>query len=790
MFTKVKSFALFGKIKRRRFFIRLILTIALIAVIPNLLSDVVAYYKVSRTFEEETGKNKLQYLNQTINSMEIVLNRIKENSNLLAMNQGFQDFEKFPSGSYYEGLQGEILKEDLFDLYWYLENKKNALSTLNSFKMSNEFVNSVYFYDSSKDLVFTSENDGSNRQFTLDAFYDTGWVEEMKESSENPVYMDTRIAKQYHPGDKSLLTIIYRSTKASNAFIINLDAGMIHKNLLSKLNEQDDIFVASAEGSVLFHSQPARMHQPLQELLPGDKPIVGETGAFRTKLDDKQMLISYSTSSLLNWTFINTSDMEALSEGTSSITQTIILSAVLLLALSVTLAYLSSRSLYRPISYLHTWIHSKMDRRTEEGDELHSIGRFVQSTLHERDYYKEKLEESLPFYKEKFKYTLLHRHSMTMEEIEERKAYLGLEIDNVDLALLLLSLDDRDELPAERDMMAGELLMMKVIDTIKESGVMAAPYFLVDAGKDTIAIVLNRTGPDRQQLFRLGQRLLDVVNQTLGIACTIGAGRACATILQLPQAFEEAQEALKYRIIYGKGDVISIEDLMLASDGSSEFVYPKQKEELLLGHIKMARGAEALQAFEDIVAELSSYKHKLHYNQIQPIFVQLLTGIMNACAQLGASTRTVFGSGTDPYRELLEQGSLDQISKWFHRMIQLTTANLQLEMHAKGNTHITRVVDILEREYDQDISLNSVAEQLNLNPAYISRLFKQITGQPFVDYLKRIRIEKSKELLIQSDMKINEIGKRVGYSNSYYFIKVFKELMGLTPGEYKKIYGS
>lgn len=41
-----------------------------------------------------------------------------------------------------------------------------------------------------------------------------------------------------------------------------------------------------------------------------------------------------------------------------------------------------------------------------------------------------------------------------------------------------------------------------------------------------------------------------------------------------------------------------------------------------------------------------------------------------------------------------------------------------------------------------------------------------------------------------SDMKINEIGKHVGYSNAYYFIKVFKELMGLTPGEYKRLYGS
>jgi two-component system response regulator YesN len=83
-----------------------------------------------------------------------------------------------------------------------------------------------------------------------------------------------------------------------------------------------------------------------------------------------------------------------------------------------------------------------------------------------------------------------------------------------------------------------------------------------------------------------------------------------------------------------------------------------------------------------------------------------------------------------------------------------------------------------------------VAEELSMNPAYISRLFKQMTGQTFVEYLKRIRIEKSKELLLNSSLKINEVGRRVGYEHSYYFIKVFKELMGLTPGEFKKLYGS
>ncbi|MDF2648480.1 MAG: AraC family transcriptional regulator [Paenibacillus sp.] len=790
MFRINSRFAWLNKRMRNPFFIKLIMTTALIAIIPNLLSDVVAYYKVAKTFEEETGKTKQQYLNQTRNAIEIVLKRIKENSNLLALNQSFVEFEKFPNGSYYEDLQGELGKEDLPSLYGYLAAKTNSISTINTFRISNQFVDSVYYYDSNKNLVITSDTSGSNRQFELDAFYDRDWYNTLIESKEYYVFMDTRITKAYASKEKNLLSIIYNTNKDNNAFIINLDASVIYNEIINKLNHQDDIYVVSSSGKILFHSNPASMHQHLSLILPEEKEIVGNSGSFVKDLEGKKKLISHSASPLLGWTFVNISDMEALSKGTASIKQTIVLSALVLVLLTLTLAYLSSRSLYRPISRLKAMIGGESERKTEQTDEIGTIGIFMQSAIHDRDYYKEKLDESLPFQREQFKYSLLRRHSMNLEEIRSKKAYLDLEIDVDDLVVLALSLDGYSTRDMERGMITNitnELFKLRIMDKIIQSPVIQTPCYLVDAEKDIIAIVLGRGGMDQQQVFLLGQQLLDEVNLELQSHCTIGIGRVCSSILDLPQGYEDALEALKYRILYGNGYVISIDDIRI--DNKTGFHYPKQKEELLLGHLKTARTEEALQVFDDFVSEINEHKNKLHYNQIRPLFMQLLTGIMHAYNQLGADMRAVLGGETDPYRELLDQDSMDKIGKWFHRLILLTTAYIEREMSAKGNHHITRVIDIIERNYSQDISLNSVAEELNLNPAYISRLFKQITGQPFVDVLKKVRIERSKELLVQSDLKINEISKQVGYSNSYYFIKVFKDMTGLTPGEYKKIYG-
>ena len=88
--------------------------------------------------------------------------------------------------------------------------------------------------------------------------------------------------------------------------------------------------------------------------------------------------------------------------------------------------------------------------------------------------------------------------------------------------------------------------------------------------------------------------------------------------------------------------------------------------------------------------------------------------------------------------------------------------------------------------FAENISLNSLAEQFFLHPNYLSRLFKEKTGENFIEYLTEVRMEKVKELLKNSDRKIVEICEMTGYDNPRYFSKVFKQYTGMTPKEYRE----
>nr|WP_283246063.1 AraC family transcriptional regulator [Bacillus suaedae] len=99
---------------------------------------------------------------------------------------------------------------------------------------------------------------------------------------------------------------------------------------------------------------------------------------------------------------------------------------------------------------------------------------------------------------------------------------------------------------------------------------------------------------------------------------------------------------------------------------------------------------------------------------------------------------------------------------------------------------IERVITRIHDNYMTDISLESCADEVGTNPYSLSKAFKQIVGMNFIDYLTQVRMDKAKELLLQSDMKINDISESVGYRNSY-FNRIFKKQMGLPPSQFRKV---
>ena len=93
----------------------------------------------------------------------------------------------------------------------------------------------------------------------------------------------------------------------------------------------------------------------------------------------------------------------------------------------------------------------------------------------------------------------------------------------------------------------------------------------------------------------------------------------------------------------------------------------------------------------------------------------------------------------------------------------------------------------IDRHYmDPELSLSSVANAVSVSPNHLSTLFKSKIGVGVSEYLTEVRIRQAKRLLITSDLRVSEVGERVGYQNMEYFSMLFKKNTGQTPSQYRR----
>ena len=138
-------------------------------------------------------------------------------------------------------------------------------------------------------------------------------------------------------------------------------------------------------------------------------------------------------------------------------------------------------------------------------------------------------------------------------------------------------------------------------------------------------------------------------------------------------------------------------------------------------------------------------------------------------------------------RNIEEIRDFSQIREaWITNLIEITKEAGAIAERKMNSYYINQILDYVQKNYRRDLSLEEVAEYVNLSSGYLSNYFKEKVGMNFVDYLTKLRIEKAKELLMHTNEKIYKIAEDVGYQNSQYFVTIFRKKTGVTPAEYRK----
>lgn len=376
--------------------------------------------------------------------------------------------------------------------------------------------------------------------------------------------------------------------------------------------------------------------------------------------------------------------------------------------------------------------------------------------------------------------SLLRRNDYSEEEVRRQFKLLNIGLDDRSLRIVLFSYDALEEgdrfgpLSIKKD-----LLLSYLLDNLRPY-----PFELAEMEDGKVVALLNAAEGDTAQLMDKLEGMRRELARAAQIPCTVVLSGQIGEVGELRRAYLEAERALLRRELSDEDGRALRGRARRRKGGPPLQPGPHRQDprrapvggggEGLPGLPGAAQGAHAGERPARIPAGAKPLHGRAHQRR-------------QARQRGGRAAGRVYGDTRNLYDELLRLDGIGAALKWFDGVLTATADCLGTLATKKSDARVEQVLAIIRADCSQNTTLESVAQQLNLNPAYVSRIFKKETGVKFMDYLTGMRVEKAKELLTGSNLKIKEVCERLGYSNINYFIKVFKDATGVTPGDYRRM---
>ncbi|PRR74551.1 response regulator [Moorella stamsii] len=373
---------------------------------------------------------------------------------------------------------------------------------------------------------------------------------------------------------------------------------------------------------------------------------------------------------------------------------------------------------------------------------------------------KEALEEMKPLIRLGFIMDLINGN-IAGAEAESRALFLG--ITSLPRLALLVDIDNFANIAREGTEIERQLLKQRVKESIEKAtagwpGTLVAP---VTRDEFAVLLPLDHLGKERdprRAAIQLGEAICRQVRQDTEVTVTVGIGRLAERVTDLARSYAEAAAAAEFRLLYGGDQVIHADDVTTRS-----------------------RAGRSLPVQEEQERRPALLKMKL---------LELVALAANAALEGGADPEAVSNLTLAGSSEFLNLDNLAAMRERILARLMDLADQVAASREQRNSSLIDRASKFIEANFSQDLTLEEVAQQVYLSPCYFSRLFKQVKGQNFIDYLTRVRLRAAKELLLNTNLPVAAIAERVGYHDARYFSQVFKKQEGYTPSVFRKIGGA
>lgn len=742
---------------------RLALAIMLLGCIPTLLFAVFSYRGVSNWVRDK----QVAFGQQSLQQCSAAIERLLSNTSV-SMDAFIQ------SNSRQEAMVLDMTGED-FQTYRAITMELGRLQPVDATQANACFISmrKGWLINNSGLYRFNEAECAEKYRMYIDEDVNAGTFSYFPRLEGNVAKYDSFFA---HP---AIHLLRFVSPGRGGLLLVKLPCSSL-SSLLSIKEDIGEVLVLDGDGQIVADSTGSLYGQQMNSIAYERICSEGQRNGDFT-LSNMGLEVIYRYSDYNDWLYVLLAQTDSILAEYYRLSMMIVVAFFALMLALLGASYLLSRKTYQPVKNLVHTLSQHGDYHPNEEPFAYISTGIDNITRRHKDLMAELSQQEQPI--REYTTVQLLNGMLTPELLKRRTKVLG-DLREDDLkVVVILQLDAK---AAEQNSDSAGMFMLSLRRLAAE--LFVGEYILTPVlTENVLCLILSYPELVEDEFLvnakRMCTQLLSLIEEGGESYSVIGIGKPFKKLEDAARSYQEAWGALSQSIFYQGERILFFGNLMpTRSMRPHQYLHTQDR---LITAIKSVDEEIVHRLLDQLFDEI--FCEGLSRNEYTIPLLNLLTELIALRQDISGSFSTRQENGRSIYDEFLNLKTRQEMKDWLlDRMIRPYLQEGCRLFDTRQRKLVQRVKRMIEEQFDKGITLESCADELSYHPAYIRKVFQEVTGLSFSDYLNRRRMEAAKLWLCESQIQICEIAERLGYSNSQNFIRSFKAYTGQTPGSYRK----
>ncbi|MEK3883257.1 helix-turn-helix domain-containing protein [Paenibacillus sp. PL2-23] len=763
----------------------------IVLLLPMVIS-VFVYQEYSRSLKNETRMAYSSLLMQLQEAVDKDLESMKRLSHQIAWDQNIQNLLRYAN----QDIPRTNLNYDLFLLAQNLSQYKSTYLDMDQFYIYLSTPNpTVVFPGVVNEPLMAYQFVHMNEAYSYEA-----WLERMQSKVNQGLVSMPRLGAK--PAIAYLQSFASsHTTGPAGMSVVMIDQAhilsVVHK---VQLFNEGKVFIVNPDNEILVSSDEDS--EELLEVMRLEQ-LSSPSGYVSFESQGQSFEVIYLQSPATQTKYISIVPSQVLWEKAERVRALTYLSLLASILVGVILSLLLLRKNYGPIRRLLHKVteNSGGSALQREGNEFAFIEHSLNQTYLKMDEMVVDMKKNHHVLRSYFLSRLLKGKLDSRLQVEDTASAYDISFISEEFVVMLLLVEDAEDFyqrvewlkPTEQQ----QMLQFIISNVVEELAKQKHKGFIVEID-DVFACLINLHSSEDEQnmddLMQLAQEAQSFLHQSYQINLTISIGSIQSSWTGIHQSYLHALDAMEYKLVMGRREIIRHDKIQYEPQVEQHrtYYYPLSVEQKLINAVKTGNKELAVGTLEDVIEQNLT-------NRIQslPLIKCLMFDLASTIMKTMNETDFVEELEWDTaglIEQIMNSQTLQdmqvQLLIWVSKACEYTLAKRDSHINESRQRAVQDlvcgVIAYIEANVsDVNLNVSMIGEHVQMSPTYVSKLFKQHTGDGILEYLNKYRVQQAKRLIAEQQLGIKEVAEKVGYTEATTFIRIFKKYEGITPGKYR-----